>query len=154
MKLTRDYTTMNTGDEYFMYQSLINLFWETTLSLPLYMWQDIITQQEGFTQGCLCQKQTSFEIRMQKLSSALHKPQSPLTLKSLLALEENTANTVHWSNLRSSLSQDKILTLPLLITALCPFFSFRTSLQYMAWDKMKSILEDSKTSLKRLKSMP
>lgn len=46
------------------------------------------------------------------------------------------------------------LTLPLLITALCPFFSFRTSLQYIAWDRIKSTLGDSKASLKILISIP
>lgn len=46
------------------------------------------------------------------------------------------------------------LTLPLLITALCPFFSFRTSLQYIAWDRIKSTLGDSKASLKILVSIP
>lgn len=46
------------------------------------------------------------------------------------------------------------LTLPLLITALCPFFSFRTSLQYIAWDRIKSTLGDSKASLKLLISIP
>lgn len=46
------------------------------------------------------------------------------------------------------------LTLPLLITALCPFFSFRTSLQYIVWDRIKSTLGDSKASLKILVFIP
>lgn len=65
------------GDEYFTYQNFISLFSERHHPVVTVHTAGHNKQQEGFTQGRLYQKQTSCEIRVQKLSSALQEP-SPL----------------------------------------------------------------------------